>query len=396
MSLPTVIPRIKDIGIELVRMSRDAKAKGWDTLLVSRLKDWSTKTLGVAEALLAQAREGEVSEFDIILANSKTHQEFSQALQALATELQVLSGQTWGLGNSLKGLRDTTETSSIGQMINLMNGSGEALIRLAGVLDCWWSVSSKSMFSHGDVSESVSEAETSRVISDIEDTLGKMREMRGEIPVTLAALQGNAPPSTGEDEAEARSRRPQPWEGGPLAEAQGFEPPLAFPEDHPPLVLVEQPPMATPRARQWFSVMAMKFQTVLVSRDSQAKLAKEYPGSERFSRCYWLTKMEGDDNLNPADLEVIAAHLTSELESGKGHAIAIEGLDYLVLNNTFEKALKFLHVIRDTAEKNGGHVAVLLTPERFDEKQLALLEGVGERVIPAVIVGRRRAQDLYQ
>lgn len=177
-----------------------------------------------------------------------------------------------------------------------------------------------------------------------------------------------------------------PWY--PMSEILGYNPPLEFPDAIPSLVFINQPPGIVPRFRQWALLLAGKMPTILVSRESPEALDKSYPESKAFLHRYWLSRVEGETSISPTALEPLLERVTTHLRESRGRAVVIEGLDYLALHNTFESVLRMLHLIRDTAESSGGHVTVLLNPEKFEDLQVALLGSAGAIVEPTIVVGR--------
>lgn len=403
MNHPT-ITRIRGLGTSLFELADHAKKIGWDESLSSGIKAWGTTCQGVAVALLAECTSS-FSGFDMVLANSPHRQRVSESLQSLGTELRELSSQIWTLGNDLSALRGQTETCSLDKVAESMVDGAGALVRLAGILDSWWTASRQSMFSPAGADDSVNEAETMRVVRDTDDTADRLRVLRTEVPVALAAVGANRlPPSKASEPASSEdgrakldSEKSPRHEDSPIANVLEYDPPLVFPEKIPPLLFIEQPLGAVPRFRQWILVMATKIPTVFIGRESQEALSETYPQSEPFVQRYWLSKVgEGSTPvLNPMELDKLAECISSHMEGDGEHGVALEGIDYLCHLHTFDAVLRLLYVLRDTATQHRGHIAVLLNPERFEERELALLEGTGERVLPEVVIGRS-AQDLYK
>ncbi|USG99746.1 DUF835 domain-containing protein [Thermococcus argininiproducens] len=96
---------------------------------------------------------------------------------------------------------------------------------------------------------------------------------------------------------------------------------------------------------------------------------------------YWLTKIESDTikqdgkiyPISPAKIDILIDLLTRNLESGY-NAIYVDGFEYLVVENGFESAAKFLFGLRDRVMSNDKALAVVLDPRTLDDRQMALLE----------------------
>lgn len=96
---------------------------------------------------------------------------------------------------------------------------------------------------------------------------------------------------------------------------------------------------------------------------------------------YWLTKMEESSikadgkiyPVSPTRIDILIHLLTKNLESGY-NAVYMDGFEYLMIENGFESAVKFLFDLKDRVVSEGKVIALIIDPRTLTEKQVALLE----------------------
>ncbi len=62
------------------------------------------------------------------------------------------------------------------------------------------------------------------------------------------------------------------------------------------------------------------------------------------------------------------------LQRGTESIILLDGIEYLVSNNSAEKVQKLMYTVRDAVVMSGAKLIVPIDPEVLDKKDLALLE----------------------
>ncbi len=89
----------------------------------------------------------------------------------------------------------------------------------------------------------------------------------------------------------------------------------------------------------------------------------------------WLTDREGDssDRIQPV-LEKIIYKIEDFLNSPGKSILLIDGLDYLISNNSFDAVLRFLRRLIDEISESDTVFIMSLTPETIDEQGLKILE----------------------
>ena len=89
----------------------------------------------------------------------------------------------------------------------------------------------------------------------------------------------------------------------------------------------------------------------------------------------WLTDREGDpDNRITPGLEKIIYKIEDYLNSPGKSILLIDGLDYLISNNSFDAVLRFLRRLIDEISESDTVFLMSLTPETIDEQGLKILE----------------------
>ena len=88
----------------------------------------------------------------------------------------------------------------------------------------------------------------------------------------------------------------------------------------------------------------------------------------------WLSTIETEDSVDPRDLAKINHLLSDFLKRATDSMILLEGVEYLIIQNTFEKVIKALHSLNDYITLNGSRLLVPVSPRTLSEKELSILE----------------------
>ncbi len=87
----------------------------------------------------------------------------------------------------------------------------------------------------------------------------------------------------------------------------------------------------------------------------------------------WLAQTPGPERVDPSNVQMLT-HMTMEFLRKGPSIIAMEGLEYLMLNNDLNKVLKFLAQLRDEVIVEGSILLVSVDPRTLTERQKAILE----------------------
>jgi len=99
---------------------------------------------------------------------------------------------------------------------------------------------------------------------------------------------------------------------------------------------------------------------------------------------FWLSKEAGDNNIGPTNLERLAHQLNRHMKAvtaanedtpvGNQPIAIIEGLEYLVSNNDFNKVLRFIEALHEKALLNRAIGILPINPSAMDRRELEMLE----------------------
>ncbi|MFQ5891812.1 MAG: DUF835 domain-containing protein [Candidatus Methanofastidiosia archaeon] len=121
-----------------------------------------------------------------------------------------------------------------------------------------------------------------------------------------------------------------------------------------------------------------KFFQLSSSRDGMI-ISREHPGKieERYqpkARLFWLSQQESEEAINPTSLHILVHKITTFVQNNKSSVILLDGLEYLFVQNGFERTLKHLHRINDVVMMHDAIVVIPIHPRSLDEKEMSLLE----------------------
>jgi hypothetical protein len=92
------------------------------------------------------------------------------------------------------------------------------------------------------------------------------------------------------------------------------------------------------------------------------------------TRVLWLSHTPGQDHHNPTSIGTLATIISSFIERSKRCVVLIDGLEYLVINNGFQQALRFVEHINEQVMQSRSNILIPISPSAFSEKELALIE----------------------
>jgi len=111
------------------------------------------------------------------------------------------------------------------------------------------------------------------------------------------------------------------------------------------------------------------------------KLAKEYNLGD--STIYWLSesKYEGVDSLNPKRLDFEVMRTVDRFIRGKDEGVVLlDGFEHLVLENGFDKVMKFVKKINDLASMQGSTIIIPMNPGAVDKQHMNVLKKEFDKV----------------
>ena len=119
---------------------------------------------------------------------------------------------------------------------------------------------------------------------------------------------------------------------------------------------------------------------LVITRDFPKKLLEEQEVST--SKVVWLTNMVGEGRINPTSIGILMGQIRSFIESSPRTVLLIDGLEYLISLNTYDRMLQFMHQLRDTVVTHECILFVPLDTRTLAQRELALLERSMEPLQP--------------
>ncbi len=149
------------------------------------------------------------------------------------------------------------------------------------------------------------------------------------------------------------------------------KPPVEVETDHYSCLLIEGKDTSG-AYRTFMDLVSEADQGLLVSRVYPERLRDRY-GLEDI-RAIWLTDQPGPDRIDPTNLSILQHTILDYLEDKDGPVLLLDGLEYLIANNSLENILVLLYNIRDELTMRGGKAILPVDPDTMDERELSLFE----------------------
>ncbi|WP_240911002.1 DUF835 domain-containing protein [Thermococcus sp. MV5] len=143
--------------------------------------------------------------------------------------------------------------------------------------------------------------------------------------------------------------------------------------DNPDVGLTSGSYIVTPgKEKEIFLSILQERPGFIISRTSPDKV-KTFFGVKK-TPIMWLTKVECEQCIRPTNLEYLGHLIVDFLKKDNiPKAVLIEGLEYLALENSFERMFKFLSSIKDYAVLTNSIVLLVISPEAWNKNQWAIL-----------------------
>lgn len=89
----------------------------------------------------------------------------------------------------------------------------------------------------------------------------------------------------------------------------------------------------------------------------------------------WLTNVSVEgESIYPTDLEQLSLLITNFISKATNGVVLLEGLEYLVTNNSFNRVMHMLEYTRDKISTSNSFFLAPISPRSLDERDLKLLE----------------------
>lgn len=93
-----------------------------------------------------------------------------------------------------------------------------------------------------------------------------------------------------------------------------------------------------------------------------------------YMRIVWLSTTLGRDYVDPHNLGSLTNLINSFVEENRKSVILLDGLEYLMINNDFQRVLKFVEYLNEIIMQKKSLLIVSIDERAFDPRELALLE----------------------
>ncbi len=111
---------------------------------------------------------------------------------------------------------------------------------------------------------------------------------------------------------------------------------------------------------------------LLITREFPERLRSSY--NLENASIVWLTHVVGKDCIEPTQTNLILNRIVSFTRDNSPCLIMLDGIEYLINQNSFDVVIGFLNHIRDLIIIRNSVLMVAIDPNTLDTKELALVE----------------------
>jgi len=127
---------------------------------------------------------------------------------------------------------------------------------------------------------------------------------------------------------------------------------------------------------------------LVVSRDPPRKLLEGT--SLEPKKTIWITNLPGKDHIDPTSVGLLMGEVKKFAEESRKKAVVlIDGLEFLISVNTYDRMLQFIHQMRDLFVTSGSVLIMPFDMRTIDEREQALLE----RNLQVIVVSRSSQEE---
>jgi len=91
-------------------------------------------------------------------------------------------------------------------------------------------------------------------------------------------------------------------------------------------------------------------------------------------RVIWLSTTLGKDYVDPHNLNSLTGMANIFLQENNHSAILLDGLEYLMVHNDFDRVLKFIEYLNELVMQRQAVLLISVDDRAFESRELALLE----------------------
>ncbi len=113
-------------------------------------------------------------------------------------------------------------------------------------------------------------------------------------------------------------------------------------------------------------------QGLCITRDFPAKIRQQYGLST--TPVLWLSNAEQEFAVEPVQLGKLYHKIEDFLKKAEQATVMISGLEYLIVQNNYQSALKFLQLVRDQVAIYDSVLIATISPSTLSDKDLKMIE----------------------
>lgn len=111
---------------------------------------------------------------------------------------------------------------------------------------------------------------------------------------------------------------------------------------------------------------------LLITRLFPSRVRKQYNLAN--TPVLWLSRTQTKKAINPTNLGVLLEEARDFIANNHKTLILLDGLEYLIIENDFERVLKFINSLEDEIALHNSRLLVSVNPKVLDPERKALLE----------------------
>jgi len=128
---------------------------------------------------------------------------------------------------------------------------------------------------------------------------------------------------------------------------------------------------------------------LLITRVFPARIKKQYNLGD--TPVLWLSRTQAGKAINPTNLGVLLEEAREFISVNKNTLILLDGLEYLIIENDFERVLKFINSLEDEIALHNSRLLVSVNPKVLDPEKKALLEKTMKVLVNSDKTPRKKA-----
>jgi len=88
----------------------------------------------------------------------------------------------------------------------------------------------------------------------------------------------------------------------------------------------------------------------------------------------WLSNQLGKVYVNPTNIGILSDTIIRFVEKSGDSVVLIDGVEFLIVNNDFDKVLRMVHHVTEAVMENRSRLIISVDPRTLETRELALLE----------------------